>query len=259
MFSLSFVFYVAVESLARSDQPNHLTMVALLGLVVFLLLRAGNHDAVPPALCLAAALVLCTACGQAPPSPPAAAAHDFAAEERRAYEASIERLEAEVREARTEAQLLRDRLSAVEPVPAEAGARCEHELAVTREELERYRAGLERAVEQLNAAGAPPAASLPSPRPRSTGADPGHIASRLGPYLTYVGESHLVAHGTLWSYREEATQVRLTLVLTERGKEVHRETLQVRVPGHSNFPYRQQLRFIAIPGREYLVSASLDY
>lgn len=212
------------------------------------------------ALGSAIAFAACSACaGPSRSTEEPSATVDLAAEERAAYESSIEHLEVEVREARREAQQLRDRLMALEATRPDADERCEQDLAVARAEVERYKAGLERAVDRLNEA--PAGAAVPRsapPRPTITG-DSGRISSRLGPYLTWVGDSQLVAHGTLWSYRDAPTDVRLTLEVTERGRRVHQETIQLRVPANANAPYRHTLRFIAVPGREYLATASLDY
>jgi len=188
-------------------------------------------------LLLSLGVVVGLACG-------AAKEHDAVGEaeqgldgiDRQAYEETIERLEEEVR--RSHAEILELRDAADEPPATDCEdlrTRHEAEMAATRDELARYRRGLERAVEELNRTPRAVPVPVPAPRPqRERGA--GYIASRLGPYVQLLDGS-IYVYGELWSYRSSDTQVRLEVELLEDGRVIQATTLDLRVPAHTNVDY----------------------
>ena len=203
------------------------------------------------------ALALSAGCARAPA--PAAADHPavaLATADRAAYEATIAKLTAENK--RLDHELFAARSGeppegadvAGDAGDAEAGLnRCQADLA-------RYRAGLERAVAELNARGV--TAQLPPPsRPRPA-ADTGFISSRLGPTLQILGDRILVT-GELWSYRNTTSAVRLHLDLLEDGNPIDSADLQLQVPANTDQTYSYTFYLNPIDGRVYSARADVDY
>jgi hypothetical protein len=191
------------------------------------------------------------------------AGEPLAAADRAAYEATIARLEAENRSLDQQLLELREsgELGPASLIAGAGAAELDARLRTCEADLARYKEGLERAVDELNAsqrAGRLDALQRAAPPSSSAGAPSGHISSRLGPRVQIVGSTVLVT-GELWSYRDAATDVALHLELLEDNRAVADTFLQLRVPAHTDQTYAHTFDYTPVDGATYSARASLSY
>jgi hypothetical protein len=179
-------------------------------------------------------------------------------------EAVVER-EGEIRALMEQLTELEMRLDPAPQVPASA-SRPSVALAECREERERLRSGLERAVEELNrrnvtitgTGGAPPAVSAPSPSGasaptrtapsrRSTGPKPYRKISSYADRIQIVGEKALVS-GRLYNPDERDQRAEVELSLLRDGVEIQSRTQTVLVPGKGHLTVSDRLHVGGIDG-----------
>jgi hypothetical protein len=155
--------------------------------------------------------------------------------DRQAYEATISRLETEIRDLHAERVRLLESLGG----PGTDRESQEADLETCRRNLQRYQAGLQRAVAALNACGSADASAAPTAHPATpprSAPGPRRISSRIGPDVRLLPDS-IEVRGELWSYEAEEILINLDLDLLEDGKVIASTTLKESIPSYTDVAY----------------------
>ena len=191
-------------------------------------------------LVLAAALTLAACQRAAPPPPPAATptAEPAAATREVASAVELGGLRAEVRELRAQVNSLQ---------LAEADAKGE---------AEKYRAGLQRCVDELNSQ-ARGARSTYIPSPDPTRAPQARLSTLGAPYVQISGDTVLVT-GRIWNGGEGDADGRLEVELLRDGQTIDSKIIPLDVAARTDIAYSAEFHILIAKGT-YSARVRMDY
>lgn len=205
-------------------------------------------------LCGLLALLACSEGSPAPPTRAPAADSTPSPAATSVHQAEIDDLQRQLREKDEAIAKLQTRVELLElaaevPLDGEASeglmaelegrlSDLERERAYWEAESRKYRAGLERAVEELNRQSASAQITVPAPSPPpSRSPDPGRISQYWPPRVTLVTPDSVTVEGKLWNSGDESRRVTLDIVLLFDGAEVERKTQLETVPARAAVEY----------------------
>lgn len=207
---------------------------------------------------LALAVTL-TACAPSLEEEPAAPAVDLEAEDRAAYEATIERLRGELDDAlaaRADAEeALADARLGIGASEAGLTARLTQDLEACQGELDRYRDGLGRAVEELNER-RPPPVSPQRPARQAPARDFGRVHTYTPRVVVHM--LGVLVEWTFYSTRDSATEGMAVIRLMEDGREVAAERQPVTVGANANLESSVIFHLTPNPTGIYTAQVSLE-
>lgn len=181
------------------------------------------------------------------------------AEERASYEAALEHLQGEldaalIGKARAEEATLDAQLG-IDASDGGRTARLEHELEACQQELLRYRAGLERAVEELNRPRSPrPVETRPFGQTAATDHGRVHVFTpRVQIHMLGV-----LVEWRLYSTRDSTMEATAVIRLLEDGQEVEVERQPVTVGAHASHESSVIFHLTPNPTGSYTAQVTLE-